>query len=61
MSEDQRKANVTPVSRKSKKVDPGNYRPVSLTYIPLKVTGQLILETISRHMKDKKIIRSSQH
>ncbi|GAB0183976.1 mitochondrial enolase superfamily member 1 [Grus japonensis] len=30
--EDWRKANVTPVFKKGKKEDPGNYRPVSLTW-----------------------------
>jgi len=35
--EDWRKANVTPVFKKGKKDDPGNYRPVSLTSIPGKV------------------------
>lgn len=29
--------------------------------IPGKVKEQLILETVSRHVKDKKVIRSSQH
>ncbi|KAK4832100.1 hypothetical protein QYF61_020727 [Mycteria americana] len=33
----------------------------SLTLIPGKVMEQLILDTISRHIKDKKIIESSQH
>jgi len=34
---DWRKANVTPVFKKGKKKDPGNYRPVSLTSILGKV------------------------
>ncbi|PKU38718.1 rna-directed dna polymerase from mobile element jockey- hypothetical protein [Limosa lapponica baueri] len=41
--------------------DQGNYMLVSLTLIPGNVVEQLILETISRHMKDQKIIRNSQH
>ena len=61
MPEDWKKANVTPVFKKGKKEDPGNYRSVSLTSIPGKVMEQLILDTISRHMKDKKVMGSSQH
>ncbi|KAK4825973.1 hypothetical protein QYF61_003542 [Mycteria americana] len=56
-----RKANVTPVSKKGKKEEPGSYRLVSLTSIPGNVMEQLILDTISRHMKDKKVTGSSQH
>ena len=56
-----RKASVTPIFKKGKKEDPGNYKPVSLTTIPEKVMEQPILETISRHTNNKKIIRSSQH
>ncbi|KAK4816259.1 hypothetical protein QYF61_013893 [Mycteria americana] len=56
-----RKADVTPIFKKGKKEDPGNYRPVSLTSIPGKVMEQLNLETISRHIKHKKIIRCGQH
>ena len=58
---DWRKANVTPIFKKGKKEDPGNYRPVSLTSIPGKVMEQLILEVIIKHVKEKKVIRSSQH
>jgi len=47
--------------KKGKKEDPGNYRLLSLPSIPQKVREQLILESICRHMKDKKIIRNSQH
>ncbi|PKU42259.1 rna-directed dna polymerase from mobile element hypothetical protein [Limosa lapponica baueri] len=35
--EDWREANVTPVFKKGKKEDPGNYRPVSLTSTPGKM------------------------
>ncbi|PKU29706.1 rna-directed dna polymerase from mobile element jockey- hypothetical protein [Limosa lapponica baueri] len=59
--EDWRKVNVTPVFRKGKKEDLGNYRPVSLTSIPEKMMEQLILGIISKHMEEKKAIRSSQH
>lgn len=56
-----KKANVSPIFQKGKKEGPDNYRVVSLTTIPGKAMEQLILETISRHMKDKMVIRSSQH
>ncbi|GAB0184124.1 mitochondrial enolase superfamily member 1 [Grus japonensis] len=59
--EEWRKANVTPVFKKGKKEDPGNYRPVSLTSIPRKVTEELILGVIPKHVKEKKVIRSGQH
>ncbi|GAB0183184.1 mitochondrial enolase superfamily member 1 [Grus japonensis] len=58
---DWRKANVTPVFKKGKKEDPGNYRSASLTSIPGKVMEQLILEVISKHVEEKKVIRSGQH
>ncbi|GAB0207177.1 mitochondrial enolase superfamily member 1 [Grus japonensis] len=59
--EDQRKANVTPVFKKGKKEDPGNYRPVSLTSIPRKVMEQHILGVISKHVEEKVVIGSGQH
>ncbi|XP_009944264.1 PREDICTED: fibrocystin-like, partial [Leptosomus discolor] len=45
--EDWRKANVTPIFKKSEKEDLGNYRPLSLTFTPGKVVEQLILAVIS--------------
>ncbi|GAB0206941.1 hypothetical protein GRJ2_003159700 [Grus japonensis] len=54
--EDWRKANVTPVFKKGKKEDWGNYRPVSLTSIPGKVMEQLILKVINKDVEEKKVI-----
>ncbi|KFV81912.1 hypothetical protein N308_05122, partial [Struthio camelus australis] len=51
--EDWKKASVTPVFKKE---DPGNYRPVSLTSIPGEVMEQLLLEVITKHMEEKKVI-----
>ncbi|GAB0190586.1 mitochondrial enolase superfamily member 1 [Grus japonensis] len=51
--EDWRKANVTPVFKKGKKEDPGNYRPVSLTSIPGTVMEQLILRAINKHVEEE--------
>jgi len=59
--EDWRKASVTPIFKKAKKEDPGNYTPVSLTSIPGKMMEQLILEVIIKQVEEKKVIRSSQH
>jgi len=61
LPEDWRKSRVTPVFKKGKKEDAGNYRPVSLTSILGKMMEQLILEVISKQVEEKKLIRSSQH
>ncbi|KAK4827139.1 hypothetical protein QYF61_014733 [Mycteria americana] len=52
--------NVTAIFKKGKK-EPGSYRQGSLTSVPGKVVEQLILETSSRYLKDRKVIRSSPH
>jgi len=59
--EDWRKAIVTPIFKKGKKEDPGNYRPVSLISIPGKMMEELVLEVIIKQVEEKKVIRSSQH
>jgi len=58
---DWRKASVTAIFKKSKKEDPGNYRPVNPTPIPGKVMEQLILEVIIKQVEEKELIGSSQH
>lgn len=55
------KADGTPVFKKSKQESVENCRPVNLSSVPGNVMEQIILETISKHVKDKKLTGSSQH
>jgi len=52
---------VTPIDKKGRKEDPGNYRPVSLTLVPGKVMEQIILGEITWHVCGVQGIRPSQH
>ncbi|GAB0199650.1 mitochondrial enolase superfamily member 1 [Grus japonensis] len=62
---DQRDTTVTPLGacshiKNGKKEDLGNYELVSLNSVPGKTGQHILLAAMSKHMKDKKITRSSQ-
>ena len=59
--DDWRVANVTPIYKKGRKEDPGNYRPVSLTSVPGKTMERIILSELSWQVQCGQGIRASQH
>ncbi|PKU42232.1 reverse hypothetical protein [Limosa lapponica baueri] len=58
---DWKKGNTTPIFKKGKKEDPGNYRDYSLMSVLSNVMEQILLETVLRHMRNKEVIGDNQH
>jgi Reverse transcriptase (RNA-dependent DNA polymerase) len=58
---DWKTATVTPIFKKGKRADPGNYRPVSLTSLPCKVLESIIKDNIMQHLLGNNLLKESQH
>ena len=48
-----KKAPITPIHKKGSNVIPGNYRPVSLTYVIGKLMESVIRDALVKHMMDQ--------
>ena len=56
-----RKANIVPLFKKSCKLEPSNYRPISLTSIVCKVMERIIRDEIMNYLLQHNLIVKQQH
>ena len=53
--------HITPLFKKGKRSDPGNYRPINLASVPAKIMEKIIKDNIMQHLIDNNLITRSQH
>ena len=58
--QDWRIANISPIFKKGKKNNPGNYRPVSLTSVSCKIMETFVRDAVYDHMKTNNLFTDKQ-
>jgi hypothetical protein len=56
-----KEANITPIFKKGDKIEPSNYRPISLTSIPCKMMERMIRDIMLNHLYKYDSITKKQH
>ena len=56
-----KEANITPIFKKGSKYNPGNYRPISLTSVPVKILETIIKRAVVDHLETNNLIYDTQH
>src|SRR6218665_2764881 len=54
-------ALIVPLFKKGHRIDPGNYRPVSLTSVVCKVMERIVKDNVVEHLNEYNVIKGSQH
>ncbi len=55
------KANITPLPKDGSRLEPANYRPISLTSVPCKIFERLIRDHVMAHLERHSLIADQQH
>ena len=58
---DWKRANVTPIFKKGSRVDPLNYRPISLTSVPCKIMEKIVRKHLMCHLESSNYLTQAQH
>jgi len=56
-----KEANITPIFKKGDKIEPSNYRPISLTSIPCKLMERMVRDIMLNHLYKYDSITKEQH